>query len=525
GDDGTDPLSVCPESFARYWSDLQGSCFTNDCRFMARACGSGVLHLWHLPQREPWWVIPVENDEWIRPVISRNSRFIAGVGYLLMEPPIPAVTSTVVRHIENSEPAGPELSVDGSIQVGEFINDDATLVLACGPKVRTRESIVSQDGTAGSVEFWDWHQGVRRIPPTPLPSEPRDMKWHEQANEAVVLCAGGHLVAVNAATGKVRQLFFRPTWNYEVTRFNEGDFGPGVVSISPDGRRLYACWSGEGTYVIDYQTGDELLKLKQPWATAIHECDGRILVSETDFGTQVYSLEDGRLLKTLNKAAYMRISPDGSRALTAGWRSLAVSIFDLATDELACPLIEPDDREILLGDFIPDTPYVIVGCSRLATSWIQIHDSRSGRAVSPKMQIPKTEVLRDLVVAPDGRYAAIMAAETGMIMLDLTSYHDVPGRGLPDADARLFAELTAGARIEGSRIVGLQDVEWIARWDDFHSRHPTFLKDQYQHADREELIRHHRLRKWLAEQNSSNFIGFHEEQLRKLKATDSSSDK
>ena len=144
------------------------------------------------------------------------------------------------------------------------------------------------------------------------------------------------------------------------------------------------------------------------------------------------------------------------------------------------------------------TPYIIVVSSKKPQQWIQIYDWPSGRPVSPRITPPVCAVLTDLWTSPDGRFAAMMAPELGLVMLDLSSYHDDTTRGLTNADAKLLAEINAGATVENARIVRLGGVKWIKHWNDFRSRHPDYHEYHFLHTPLELSLRHHTLQAFLA---------------------------
>lgn len=125
---------------------------------------------------------------------------------------------------------------------------------------------------------------------------------------------------------------------------------------------------------------------------------------------------------------------------------------------------------------------------------VELHDRRTGRPVAPAIEFPKWAAEQGPVVSADGQYAALQCLPYGIAIVDLRSLHDDPRRGLDDdADLMLLAEINASATVRDGRLVDVDEVDWIARWDQFRQRHPDFHR-RLAHLTGEQLLQDHRTR-------------------------------
>jgi len=495
--DGVPIDEIRPLSFSDHGAVAHGADFSSNGEFLARADGCGILRLWRVQRPEDWWILP--GDGLQSPVISHNSQSFFIVG----DPGFPdasqGIRSTVVRDPANGRPLGPELKIGAPILDGVYSPDDSILALAVAAPNRSRETMFVDDGSAGTIQFWNWKTGEQLGEPVPMPAEPRCVAWHPTDDLLGVICGDGVVLTIDIQSRETQTLLHEQTPRV-LGMPAPGQFSSGGVSFSADGNLLFEFGIRNEARAVDLRTGEVCYTMERAYSgTQADSTDRFVVYSATQQQPYVYDVRTGEMIDEIFAGnGFARLSRDGRFVLVAGGNSRKLAVWNLEKRQFNGPPIEPSEKLVLMGDFIHGTPYIIVVSSKKPQQWIQIYDWPSGRPVSPRITPPVCAVLTDLWTSPDGRFAAMMAPELGLVMLDLSSYHDDPTRGLTPADAKLLAEINAGATIENARIVRLGGVKWIERWNDFRSRHPNYHEYHFRHTPPDLSLRHHTLQAFLA---------------------------
>jgi serine/threonine protein kinase/WD40 repeat protein len=495
--DGMPLDKICPLTFSDHGACAHGADFSSNGEFLARADGCGILRLWRVQRPEDWWILP--GDGLQSPVISHNAQsfFIVGdPGFLGASQ---GIRSTVVRDPANGRPLGPELKIGVPILDGVYSPDDSIIALAVAAPNRSRETMFVDDGSAGTIQFWNWKTGERLGDPVSMPAEPRCVAWHPTRDLLAVICGDGVVLTIDIQSRETQTLLHEQTPRV-LGMPAPGQYSSGGVSFSVDGSLLFEFGIRNEARAVDLRTGKVCYTMKRAYSGTQADSTDRFLVySATQQTPHVYDVRTGELIDEIPTGnGFARLSRDDRYVLVAGGNSSKLAVWDLEKRQFAGPPIEPAEKLVLMGDFIHGTPYIIVVSSKKPQQWIQIYDWPSGRPVSPRITPPVCAVLTDLWTSPDGRFAAMMAPELGLVMLDLSSYHDDTTRGLTNADAKLLAEINAGATVENARIVRLGGVKWIKHWNDFRSRHPDYHEYHFLHTPLELSLRHHTLQAFLA---------------------------
>lgn len=516
--DGVPIIELCPPTFSDNGASMHGADFTGNGEFLARADGCGIVRLWRVQRPESWWILPV--DGWRGPVISHDSQAIFAVGDPGLFGSPGDITDTVVRDPANGQPLGPILKTGGPILDGVFSPDDSIIALAVAAPNRSLKTMFVTDGSAGSIQFWDWKKGVLLGEPIQMLAEPRCVAWHAAENLLAVVCGDGHVLKMDTLTRTTRTLLDGHSRNVR-GQPSPGNYSSGGVSFSADGSLLFEFGIDVNAHAIDLKTGKVRYTFTRAYSgTQVDSTDQLGIYTATNQQTQVFRVRNGMWIGEvpIGNSGFTRLSRDGRYVLTGGGRSGNLAVWDLKQKQFAGPQIESLEQMTLMGDFIHGTPYIIVVSSKMPDQWIQVYDWQSGRRVSPRIAPPHCPVLTDLRTSPDGRFASMMAPGLGLLMLDLNSYHDDPLQGLSPQDAKLLAEINAGAIVENSRIVRLNGLKWIERWNDFCSRHPNYHEYHFRHTPPELSLRHHTLQAFLAGRAKNNAgLKFHERRVQSLR--------
>ncbi|MDH3592544.1 MAG: hypothetical protein OER88_11735, partial [Planctomycetota bacterium] len=218
-----------------------------------------------------------------------------------------------------------------------------------------------------------------------------------------------------------------------------------ATTWSPDGTRLAACGLTRRITVIDAHTAtvEQTMIARDGWVVnAAFSADGRMLLTSTPAGSQVWDLRD-RAAKPFvlrGHASYVypvAFSPDGTRIASGGWDGHvgqigALRLWDAATGRQVTKTIR--DKMVLWTSFPPDGRSLLCSSPR----GLQLLDADT------------LDVLRTL--APASHHAALNPDGTRVAVP-----HGIQIRVIDTATGNLLAELPADARgavAFGSRWIG-----------------------------------------------------------------------
>ena len=481
-----------------------------------------LLQDFRMPHRH-WYV---QSPYRVRARFSHNSQWLVAPGhpnYLAAEKADPKdryyAHETQVYELASRQRIGALIKTDGPILDGQFSPDDNLLALACAVDNRSMETMFLPEGKGGNVQFWDWRKGERIGQRIPTPSEPRSIDWHPQLPLVAVACAAGQVVIVDMQTQTSTTLHETGIKN-EAGRFFTADFSPGGAKFDPTGTTVVAYGLLGHTVAVDWKSKQlRFVDVSNFWTNDVAFRGGTALLSRSFRPGEVRRLATGEVLPVKiewpNQAYLGRLS--GNRWLMSGF-GRAASLWDLDKSERACA--EMDFGAIsFVADFIHHTPYIIGGGIRdRLPPGIQVWDSHTGRPAAPMLEFPGNDA-NDLLVAPDGRHAAMTCPPHGLIVVDLRSFHEDPLRGLSPEESWLWAELQAKSTIRQGQLVALSLTEWIERWDDFRRRRPDFLRRE---DSREEQLRDHETRAFEIELlHRPNWLQYHRDAADRLRQASS----
>ena len=383
--DGHSLLTTCWDGTARLWPiplsgrepvtfpqmhEIANGIFSPDGSLAAIAT-SRQLVIWPLPKHD---VVVGRIAAWPdrpqRPRPGFDGRLVTpGRWHESPHAPSAASNTLSVAFMSSGQPAGPTISLEGSLVDSSLCADNRTVAAAC------------ESGSSGSLSLFDVATGRRRFASVALPSPPISVAARPGKPHVAVLCKNGQLCVIHTENGSRDVETAHDGWLAQAA-------GPLLrVEYSPDGNSLVTVAPKNLVFVRDAQTG----RLRYPpWSPVL----------------------EGGPFRT------MAFSPD-SRLLATGVNGKnAVEIWDLATGKLAAPpLPHPGDAYgIFSVAFSPDGRLILSGHK---DGQLRLWDWKSGRLVVPPMQHP--DEVYDCKFTADGRHALAAVRQSTVYVWDLAN--------------------------------------------------------------------------------------------------------
>ena len=437
-------------------TNVWGVQFSHRADAIAVAYEGGFVRIWQRPEGcRAHSLLPIEG-EFSQVVLSADGRYALPAGSTHISA---ALLTTRVYEIASGQSAGPILRPPGGrLQAAAF-----------SPIHRHAATL-----TEGAVQLWDWGTAMSLWGPVEVAAG-RAVAFHPSGQNLAVMTGSGYLLCFDAATGAKQ-------WEVRVLDGDKTTFdyiNNGTLRFGPQGSRIL-CWGIDSRVaVVDASTG---APLRDPIDTEkfCHNVawapDGDTLVTVGNDGqARFWSLATGAALGPSIQhpdAVFSACFDSSGKRLLTACRDGMARIWDLDSRQMVCPPIE-HDNEVTDGAFL-DQDRLVITVGHDATA--RVCDAASGRLVAPPFLLSGMGFT--VTLTPDERFALI---GTGLAKgIDVLPLHQLLDRyPLPDDDLCLMAEILAGKTIhEGGGMVILTAEEWLARWSDFHQRHPRFFDSQ-----------------------------------------------
>jgi len=472
------PLGQALKPVLTHHSSVHLCCYGGD--FLATAQDGGLVRLWRFPAGNPRdWQQRVAMPSGV--ALSLDGRYALATGTSQNGLP-----STQVIEVASGKAAGPQLKPGGLVLDAAFAPNGLDVALLTregsgrrniwfwlpswqkgGDELAPGESLGAK--SPGALHIWDWKTGQPRVNPLLLPSDPRSLAYSPVRPQVAVLCVGGQVYLVNAATGKI-------AWErqYGLVKYSDlfGWLGHGDVRFSPDGQQLVAWGLDDSIHIWDVATGEKLREQMvhgNKCHNAKFSLDGRRLATGSlDHTARVWDFPSGKSLcaplQHPDNVFSVRFSPDGRLLLTACRDGMA-RLWDWQRGTLVCPPFQ-HNWEVWDAAFVPGSPWIMtVSQDETARLW----ESHTGKLVAPVWKLGG--FIWRLEVTPDGKFAVasgLTKALDGLYLGDVLTPNS-----LPVADLLLLAEIVSAQRLhEGSGVVKLTPEEWLQRWQAFRARYP-----------------------------------------------------
>ncbi len=472
-------LTAGADSHVRRWSAPAGEPLTGailhqsevmaavpspDGSRLATGQGDGLVRIWGLRgEIAPIRRIAVESpDNYVE--VTADGKWMIPSGWTQARDG----GSARVLEVATGDTVGKQLPV-GRAQNVRRIAPDGRTVLTGSSLSRTYRGI-ARDRLAsepGLVEFWDLESGERRFGGLATPSEPMGAAFHPDGTLAVVVCAGGEVLMIDAATGSVTRelrLNGRADPVYVVRDW---------VRFSPDGAG-FAAWIGADARFWD-DGGEQRFAFEHEPDAYVHDvrftADGTRAVSVSgDSTARVWDVGAGEPalapLEHPNWVFTAAFNRDGTRLLTA-CRDRMARLWNLETGELAAFAFQHDD-EVLGVALSLDERVLLTGCR---DGTVRFWEWQTGKPVVPPVTLPGQ--VYQVEVTSDGRHAVAAGNMRAVYVIDMANVAGAsPDRG-DVVSMHLLGELLAGQRVhEGGGIVNLTSEEWLQRWRRFRDENP-----------------------------------------------------
>ena len=488
--DGQTLLTVSGDRTARLWSipsgkslailphqdEVKHAAYSPDGRLFATAQGDGLICIWSTPKPPNDYSIPLGQSD-SRVTMTSDGQYVAASGWWAQRQQL----SVRAYDVRTGEPAGPMLNVGGLLNGAVFAEDGSYLItLSALPEHSNQRDPANcrWDRQPGRVVFWDWRTGHRLLDPLETPTEPIDGACTPDGKLAVVLCAGGQMLLVDAATGRVKAkqdhgATANATFGYKPIRW---------VRMSRDGRRFVTM--GMGSSVQIRETSPLRLCHSLEHAKFVRyasfSADGQWLVTASDDHTaQVWNVATGKSaaapLRHPDWVFSAEFSPDGQHVLTA-CRDHMARLWNWRTGELLCPALEHED-EVFHAKFSPDGRWLLT-VGRDFTGGrapAQIWEWKTGKPAAPPRYLSGWAG-RQILVTPDGSRAAVAGLASSLDVFDLADLREPERNRLASASLRTWGEIVSGRRVQESGSVNLTSEEWLQRWRAFRKRYPHYRR-------------------------------------------------
>jgi WD40 repeat protein len=399
-----------------------------------------------------------------RAALSADGKFLMATGTAFKNSGLDA---TRVYDLAAGKPAGPPLHSQGIILGACFAPDTTRAALISSkyqnPEARRRH-LGDADGGGGRLECWDWRTGQPLFAPVDMPGEPRGLAYSPDGNELAVFCTGGHVVLLDAATGKTIARMLE-SYADKVGSNASFYFNNGALRYTPDGSAVVT-W-GMDRCVRVWERGTKRLRYP-PLAHQSQRSydvqvspDGRLLLSASlDYEVRIWNVATGNLagapLRHPDRVFTAKMSPDGRRIITA-CRDGSARIWNWSQGTLSCPPMLARD-EVFDAAFSPDGRWAFTAArDQTLRAW----DAATGRAVAPPWSLNGVGI--QVAITPDSRDAIAAGLNSTIHAFDLGDLERP--RDIDVNEQCTQAEVLSGQRIhEGVGVVKLTADEWLARW-------------------------------------------------------------
>jgi WD40 repeat protein/serine/threonine protein kinase len=431
--------------------------FGTQGRFFATAHRDGLVRVWGCPQRNPGDHSISEGMLFTRVALSPDGNHLLAIGGQQDT----FLVQTRVHQVATGKAAGPVLRAGGLLTGGSFYRDGSRAITlnsqSTSPSQRRTEAFWPAK-TPGDVRFWNWRMGKEIFDPLETPSEPWDCAFSPDGKTLVVVCAGGQILLVDPASGKIRR-----SLDHGASGGDPHIPRAGMVTFSPDGRNFVTSGIGQCARVWNTEGGEHGHPSLEHGATchvARFSPDGRWLATGCEDGkTVLWDFANGQpsgpILVHPGAVRNISFSPSGDRLLVS---SVDVRLWDWKSAKLVCPAIE-HRAEVGDASFSGDGRWVITaGRDGIA----RICDGRTGMPVSPPL--PLVDGGWQVVVTPNGERAVVAGDSLRVCLFNLADRLGGRQGGTAGETSREWGQLLSGQRVEGSGIVNLAIPEWLDLW-------------------------------------------------------------
>ncbi len=377
-----------------------------------------------------------------------------------------------VMDTASGKPVGPTLSATGLISDADFVPGSPLIVLAGGgSREDARRQLDAQHlDESGFVRFVNSETGEAAFEEIVTPSQAIAVRVSPDGQSIVVLCHRGHIVLVDAATGKRRAE--QPAFAGDPAIY--GYVIRDRIRFSPEGDQ-FVVWGCAGKMEVR-KTADGELLFETPHSDGylhdvLYSPDGRLVAAcSSDHKVRLWNAATGASAgPPLNHSGWVftaQFSRDGQRLLTASSDKHA-RIWDLATGTAILATREHGDQ-VFGVTFLPGEDLFLVSTrDRELTAW----DATLGKMIAPMRRLP--DMVYQLSLSKDESHVLASGRLDPVHVFDWRRWILGPDSSLGRADVRLLGEILSSQRVhEGGAATSLTSAQWLERWTAFREKHP-----------------------------------------------------
>jgi WD40 repeat protein/serine/threonine protein kinase/tetratricopeptide (TPR) repeat protein len=428
-------------------------------RFFATAQEGGLVRAWSLPVEDSHAFDVQVAGAGSLFCLSADGRYLLPTGLTSWQHS--PITETGVFEARRGSTTGLRLATGGGILNGAFApnGQNVAIVSAAAKAVSERKrAMFAGSPAAGNLQLWDWRNGVRKLGPIGMPSEPRAVDFSPDGLTVAVICAAGEIVLVDVDSGmELRRLRHGDSHNAALEFRNNG-----TVRFSPDGRMLITCGLDDSARVWSVADGELRFSCKHEVVCHAAEIshDGCYLATAGyDNLARVWELASGNAIGApLHHADWVfsaRFSPDDGYLVTTS-RDRNARIWDWQKGTLVCAPLRHDE-EVYDVAISQDSRWVV---SASLDNKVRVWDAQSGKPLAPPSLASDAPLTLGLSTGGGLVYAAGIGPSITAIALPEILRAELAN----DKELGLFAPLLAAARIEAGGIAKISNREWYDRW-------------------------------------------------------------
>ncbi len=436
----------------------------------------GLIRIWHVPSfAPPGYTVQGNSGGTTLKSINANHWLIAGSSSLASK-----VVNASLRRLRDGVVVA-ETPLHSSTDKGFLLDavmtaDQSKLVSLHANPVRSDNTMVTTDATAGTIQVWEFPEGRPFGPSIPLHAEPRYVTLHPTKALAAVFLVNMEIVLVDLKDTSIIATLTLPTFPHDQrpadieSVLKPDDFRNGQLQFSSAGDYLLAWGIGKGFCVWDWQGK------KQKFATDFADnwtirhlaisVVGNQLAMACDDTNRVALLDfsDGKTLRELEFAAKIRsveFSNNGQEILIACEDGRARIVDLIQENRKSIELIH--NKKVLDACFSPDGSSIATLTSEMR---VYLWNVRDRQWYLKPMPVPKGTT--EIAYSPDSMYLFTMGIGDESRIIDLNSYDG--SRHLDLNYVTMLGELLSAKSIGDGGIVNLTSSDWLQRWKAYQEK-------------------------------------------------------
>ncbi len=460
-------------------ANVIGMLFASDGRQLVTLQADGIIRVWQVPSFEPpGYVIRGSRGGSTIKAVAGDRLLIAGSTYWGNN----TINASLRRLKDGVVVAETPLNVldeRGHLLDSALTSDQTRLVSLHANPIRSSDTMVASNGTAGSIQVWKFPDGRPLGAPISLNAEPRSVVVHPGGALAAVLLVNMDVVLVDLEKTSIVSTLSANRGDEpldEATAIKPNHFHNGQLQFSPDGETLYAWGIGKGFYAWDWKNNTRKFPTSFADEWSVHHLavspTGKQIAVAHHTGKKLCLIDssNGQIIRSVDHLSIIRsieYSPDGSAVLSSceDGRARIVDVHDEGSKSI--DLVH--NKPILHATFSPDG----LSIATLTTEMrVYLWRVRNRQWALRPISVPKGT--QELLFSPDSRHLITMGVNQEFRVLNLGQFD-----GTADLDldsVTMLGELLSSKAIEDGGIVHLSTAEWLERWQAYKAsgnRGPT----------------------------------------------------